>query len=71
MGRQRIPAPVLPQITPDLVPLGEVSRRLELSPKTLKRLHRDHGLPLMRFNGGGGYFAFWSEIERWASTRKG
>jgi hypothetical protein len=42
---------------------------LDLSAKTIKRLHRDQGLPLVRFNGGGGgYFALWSEIERWARS---
>ena len=51
---------------PDLVPLAEACRRLQLAPKTLRRLHRSHGLPLVRFLNGGGYFAFWSEIEEWA-----
>jgi hypothetical protein len=40
-----------------------------LTPKTIKRLHRTDGLPLVRFNGGGPYFCFWTDLERWARQK--
>lgn len=56
-------------VTADLMSLDELSGRLRLSNKTLKRLHREEALPLVRFTEGGGWFAFWSEIEDWAKKR--
>jgi hypothetical protein len=50
---------------PDLVTLTEVCRRLELSAKTVKLLHRERGLPLIRLTEGATIYAFWSEIEAW------
>jgi len=52
--------------SPDLLPVDEVAERLGLTPKTVKRLHRDCGLPLFQFTPGGSFFALWSEIESWA-----
>ena len=54
----------------DLFTAEEICSRLGLSGKTIKRLHRDEGLPLVRFTDGGPYFAFWSEVEAWAKSRK-
>lgn len=53
----------------DLLPLDELAKRLRLNPKTLKRLHREEALPLLRFTDGGSYFGFWSEVEEWARKR--
>jgi hypothetical protein len=55
--------------SPDLLPLDELAGRLHLSTKTVKQLHRDKGLPLFRFNDGGPYFGFWSQVEAWAKAR--
>jgi hypothetical protein len=46
------------------VPAVEVAARLGVSPKTLKRLHREAGLPLVRIHANG-LVGFWSEIEAW------
>jgi hypothetical protein len=53
----------------DLVPLTEIARRLELHPKTVKRLHRGEGLPLIRLTDGGPYYGFWSSVQAWARKR--
>jgi hypothetical protein len=61
--------PTPPRIAPDLIPLGEVAARLNLTAKAVKRLHRDEGLPLVRFTDGSPYHAFWSDVEQWARSR--
>lgn len=50
--------------TTDLVLLDEVAARLGLTPRTVKRLHREDDLPLHRL-ANGRLVAFWSEIEAW------
>ncbi|HEV8642065.1 MAG TPA: hypothetical protein VGV13_13275 [Methylomirabilota bacterium] len=53
-------------ISSDLVTLDELARRLQLSPKTLRRLGKETGLPIWRVTPHGPFYAFWSEIETWA-----
>jgi len=57
-----------PTVDYDLIPLHEIATRMALAPKTVKSLHRDHGLPLVLFSGR--YFGIWSDIIGWARTQK-
>lgn len=59
-----------PEPSRDLVPLDELALRLGLSRKTIKRLHREEGLPLVRFTPGSPFFALWSSVEEWAKQRE-
>jgi len=43
--------PVVCRCGLDLLPLGDLAARLDLSPKTTIRLHRTQGLPLYRLVG--------------------
>jgi hypothetical protein len=54
----------------DLLTLDEVAQRLRLSPKTIKRLRRDAGLPLFRILPNGALFGCWPEIARWVLKRR-
>ncbi len=54
----------------DIVTLDDLGRRLSLSPRTLKRLTRDEGLPTFRLTAHGPLFAFWSEIEAWIKRQR-
>jgi len=58
-----------PRTAPDLVPLAEVAARLGLTPKTVRRLHQEHKLPLVRLPNGR-VVAFWSKIEDWVGRRQ-
>jgi hypothetical protein len=64
---QRTAAPLAPA---DLLPLDELAARLKLSPKTLKRLHRDAGLPAFRLVPHGPLYVEWPEIARWIRQRR-
>jgi len=58
-------APRVPPSNP--VPLAEVAARLGLSPKTVKRMHREDGLPLHRLPNDR-LVGFWIDIEAWIRT---
>ena len=63
---QAPPPPCACACSQDLIPLSALAARLNLSEKTLKRWRRLHGLPLIRLTAGGGAYASWSQVERWA-----
>jgi hypothetical protein len=52
---------------PDLIPLAEVCRRLELSEATVKQWHRERGLPIFRVTNGGSarIYAYWPDVVDW------
>jgi hypothetical protein len=54
----------------DLLTLDQLAERLKLSPKTLKRLHRDAGLPAFRLVPHGPLLALWPEIDGWIRKRR-
>lgn len=54
----------------DFLTLEDLGKRLQLSPKTLRRLVRDDGLPAWRIVPHGPLCAFWPEIEGWIKQRR-
>lgn len=59
-----------PILLADLIPFDELATRLRLSAKTLKRLHRDAGLPAFRLIPHGPLFVLWPELDRWIRQRR-
>jgi hypothetical protein len=60
-----------PTLAPtDLLPLEDLAQRLRLSPKTVKRLSKEAGLPLFRLTPTTGrLYAFWPDVARWIRKR--
>jgi hypothetical protein len=54
----------------DFCTIDDLSQRLRLSPKVIKRLHKDLGFPIWRLTPHGPFYGFWSEIEKWLHDRR-
>jgi hypothetical protein len=54
----------------DFLTLAELSQRLQLSPKALRRLYREKGFPIWRATPHGPYYAYWSEVAKWLAVRR-
>jgi hypothetical protein len=54
----------------EFLTLDELSKRLQLSPRVVKRLHRERGLPIWRLTPRGPLCAFWSDVEKWLHAQR-